>query len=91
MNHLTCPSCGKCINKYKTSHDKEMFNLDGTLPMSIKSELMGLAPYTEVVNLRQGESLDEQGSGLFFIQHGILVSIKTLRIYSSSRRRTLSF
>eukprot|EP00551_Chaetoceros_affinis_P009095 CAMPEP_0203679028 /NCGR_PEP_ID=MMETSP0090-20130426/34041_1 /ASSEMBLY_ACC=CAM_ASM_001088 /TAXON_ID=426623 /ORGANISM="Chaetoceros affinis, Strain CCMP159" /LENGTH=703 /DNA_ID=CAMNT_0050546511 /DNA_START=230 /DNA_END=2341 /DNA_ORIENTATION=- len=46
--------------------------IDSQHHMSVASKLIELAPYTELVNLQQGESLDEQGSGLFFIEHGIL-------------------
>ena len=42
--------------------------------MNVAEKLKDIAPYVEVVNLEKGDTLDDQGSGLFFIEHGIIVS-----------------
>jgi len=42
--------------------------------MNVASKLTDLAKFTSVVNLKKGESLTkDQGCGLYFIEHGILV------------------
>ncbi len=43
--------------------------------MKVAEKLMDLAPYVEVVNLNEGETLGDQGCGLYFIEHGIIVSM----------------
>ena len=59
--------------------------------MNVAVKLKEIAPYVEVVNLMKGETLHDQGCGLYFIEHGIIVSALFIVLFTFEPHTDMSF